>query len=200
MKREKLSAPVAAKEEVRRKMRATLRSMAPEKRAQASLEMCRLAAALPVFFKAKTVALFAPLTSEPDIHPLIEEAWARDKRVVFPLMLRDGDVPSLQWHQVKSWDEMIVVGPFAIREPDPIRCPLIEAKALELVFVPGLAFDKGGLRLGRGGGYYDSALVKLPAKTARIGLMFACQQVPEVPREPHDEALKNILTEDGLTR
>ena len=198
MKRENLSTLAAAKENIRRQVRATLRGVAPEKCAQASLELCRLAAALPAFRKAKTIALFAPLPSEPDIHPLIEEAWARGKQVVFPLMLREDDAPSLQWHRVTSWDEMIVVGPFGIREPDPVRCCRVEVKTIELVFVPGLAFDKRGIRLGRGGGYYDSALAKFSAKTKPIGLMFACQQVPEVPREPHDHVLKNILTEDGF--
>ena len=187
--------PLPAKEEIRRKMRATLRDLAPEMRAQASLEICRLAAGHPAFREAKCVALFAPLPLEPDIHPLIEEAWAQGKRVVFPLMLREGDAPRLEWHEVTSWDDMIVAGPFGIREPDPSKCPRLEAKLIECAFVPGLAFDTRGGRLGRGGGYYDSALAV--TKLAWVGLMFACQQVPEVPREPHDQLLPEIVTENG---
>jgi len=198
MKREKFPDPIPAKEEIRRKMRAALRDFAPEKRAEASLEICRLAAALPAFREAKVVALFAPLPSEPDIHPLIEEAWAHGKRVAFPLMLREGDAPRLEWHEVTAWDEMIVAGPFGIREPDPVRCPRLEAKSIECAFVPGLAFDARGGRLGRGGGYYDLALAAIAGKTTWVGLMFACQEAPEIPHEPHDRSLGSILTENGL--
>jgi 5-formyltetrahydrofolate cyclo-ligase len=198
MKREKFPDPVTGKEEIRRKMRSTLRGLAPEKHAEASLEICRLAAALPAFREAKIVALFAPLPSEPDIHPLIEEAWAQSKRVAFPLMLQDGDSPRLEWHEVTAWDEIIVAGPFGIREPDPVRCPRIESESIQCAFVPGLAFDASGNRLGRGGGYYDSAIAAATGKIAWIGLMFACQEIPKVPRESHDQRLPEILTENGL--
>jgi 5-formyltetrahydrofolate cyclo-ligase len=172
--------------------------MDPARRAEASLVICKEAAALAAFRDAKTIALFAPLPTEPDIHPLIEEAWAQKKRVVLPRMFRDGDVPHLDWHAVTAWDEVIEPGPFGLREPDHLRCPRIEIAELDCVFVPGLAFDPRGLRLGRGGGYYDSFLARAPKKISRFGLMFACQRIEKLPREPHDQALPAIVTEDGV--
>jgi 5-formyltetrahydrofolate cyclo-ligase len=188
----------SGKDEWRREMRRRLRDLIPARRAEASLVICEEAAALPAFRAAQTVALFAPLPTEPDIHPLIEEAWAQKKRVVLPRMFREGDVPHLDWHVVTAWEEVIEPGPFGLREPDHLRCRRVEIAELDCVFVPGLAFDATGLRLGRGGGYYDSFLGRAPKKLSRFGLFFACQRVEKLPREPHDQALPAIVTEDGV--
>src|SRR5476649_2450533 len=131
----------SAKEKLRREMRVHLRGMSPALRAEASLVICQTAANLPAFLKSRCVALFAPLPSEPDVHPLIEEAWAQGKRVVLPLMIKHGTVPELDWHEVTSWDEVVVPGPFGLREPDPLQCPRVKPAELDCVFVPGVAFD-----------------------------------------------------------
>src|SRR5260370_34064616 len=109
----------SAKEKLRREMRARLREMSPALHAEASLVICQIAANLPAFLQSRCVALFAPLASEPDIHPLIEEAWAQGKRVVLPLMIKHDSTPELDWHEVTSWDDVVVPGPFGLREPDP---------------------------------------------------------------------------------
>jgi len=198
MKPNKLPGAGGLKKMLRRQMRARLGAMPPEERAYASLQICRRAAELPVFRDAKAMALFAPLATEPDIHPLIEEAWACRKQVVFPLMSRVDDVPRLAWHAVKSWDEVIVHGPFGVREPDPALCPRVNPLALDCIFVPGLAFDERGDRLGRGGGYYDVALTEFDVGTPRIGLMFACQQTESIPRDTHDQMVELVITEAGI--
>src|SRR5450755_565423 len=100
-----------AKEKLRREMRTHLRGMNPALHAEASLVICQIAANLPAFLKSRCVALFAPLPTEPDIHPLIEEAWAQGKRVVLPLMMH-GSEPELDWHEVTSWDDVVVPSPF----------------------------------------------------------------------------------------
>jgi 5-formyltetrahydrofolate cyclo-ligase len=187
-----------AKDELRREMRARLREMSPALRAEASLVICQAAANLPAFTRSRCVALFAPLPSEPDVHPLIEEAWAQRKRVVLPLMIKHGSVPELDWHEVASWDEVVMPGPFGLREPDPLRCPRVKVAELDCVFVPGMAFDAQGYRLGRGGGFYDSFLSAAPATLPCVGLFFSAQKVESVPREAHDQRLPSVITEDGL--
>ena len=198
MKRDFFPDPPSAKEALRRTMRARLREMSPSLRAEASLVICEIAANLPAFVQARTVALFAPLVSEPDIHPLIEEAWAQGKRVVLPRMIENDSHPRLVWHAVTQWDEVIEPGPFGLREPDPLLCPPVDAQDVNCVFVPGLAIDDQGFRLGRGGGYYDCFLSKAPAGLSRLGLMFSCQRVMAVPCQPHDQALPGVVTEDGV--
>jgi len=186
------------KEKLRREMRARLRGMSPALHAEASLVICQIAANQAAFLKSRCVALFAPLPSEPDIHPLIEEAWAQGKRVVLPLMIKRGSMPELDWHEVTGWDDVVVPGPFGLREPDPLRCPRVAITELGCVFAPGVAFDHEGFRLGRGGGFYDSFLGDAPPALPCIGLMFSLQKVPLVPREPHDQPLRSIITEDGF--
>jgi 5-formyltetrahydrofolate cyclo-ligase len=66
---------------------------------------------------------------------------------------------------------------------------------LDLVVVPGVAFDAEGRRLGRGGGYYDATLALLPRGAARLGVAFEIQVVPAVPEEPHDVRLDGVVTE-----
>jgi 5-formyltetrahydrofolate cyclo-ligase len=187
-----------AKETLRREMRTRLRAMTPATHAEASLVICELAAKLPAFVQSRCIALFAPLSSEPDIHPLVEEAWARNKRVALPLMVRQGATPVLDWHEVTTWDDVVVSGTFGLGEPDPLRCPRVPIPQLDCVFVPGLAFDQDGFRLGRGGGFYDSFLSRVPATLPCIGLFFSLQKVSRLYREPHDQPLPTILTEDGL--
>jgi 5-formyltetrahydrofolate cyclo-ligase len=191
----------SAKEKLRREMRARLRGMSPDLHAEASLVICQVAANQPAFLTSLCVAFFAPLPSEPDVHPLIEEAWAQGKRVVLPLMIKRGSVPKLDWHEIASWDDVVVpgsLGPLGLREPDPLRCRRVPPAELDCVFVPGMAFDAKGFRLGRGGGFYDSFLSQASSTLPRIGLMFSLQKVPLVPREPHDQALRSVITEDGL--
>jgi 5-formyltetrahydrofolate cyclo-ligase len=187
-----------AKEALRREIRARLHGLGPALRAEASLVICQVAANLPAFLKSRRVAFFAPLPSEPDIHPLIEEAWAQGKRVVLPLMISRGSAPVLDWHEITGWDDVVVPGPFGLREPDPLRCPRVALAELDCVFVPGVAFDHEGFRLGRGGGFYDSFLSQASPALPCIGLMFSLQKIALVPREPHDQALRSVITEDGL--
>jgi len=189
---------LSSKEDLRREMRARLRAMSPALHAEASLVICHTAANLPAFLKSRCVALFAPLPPEPDIHPLFEEAWAQGKRVVLPLMIQHGATPELDWHEVTGWDEVAVPGPFGLREPDPLRCPRVPREEIDCVFVPGVAFDDAGFRLGRGGGFYDSFLSRTPPELPCAGIMFAVQKVPLVPREPHDQPLRSVITEDGV--
>jgi 5-formyltetrahydrofolate cyclo-ligase len=187
-----------AKADLRREIRGRLRALGPAARAEASLHICRAAANHPAFRQGKRIALFAPLSSEPDIHPLIEEAWAEKKRVVLPFMLEDRAKPELDWHEVAGWADVAARGPINLREPDPVRCPRIAPVELDCVFVPGVAFDEHGYRLGRGGGFYDAFLAHVPSKTICIGLMFAAQKVERVPRETHDHPLRSVITEEGL--
>src|SRR5260221_4751357 len=123
MKRDFSPDPLPAKETLRRSMRGRLRGLSPDLRAEASLMMCQKAAHLPAFIASRCVALFAPLPSEPDIHPLVEEAWAQGKRVVLPLMIKHDARPQLDWHEIAGCDEVVAPGPFGLPEPDPRRCP-----------------------------------------------------------------------------
>jgi 5-formyltetrahydrofolate cyclo-ligase len=69
---------------------------------------------------------------------------------------------------------------------------------LDLVLVPGLAFDEKGARLGRGGGFYDRLLASKSATTLAMGVAFAFQLESKLPLEPHDVAMDAVLTDAGV--
>jgi len=187
-----------SKEELRRTMRNRLRALDAGLHAEASLVICQTAGHLPEFKKARCVALFSPLPSEPDVRLLIEEAWAEGKRVALPLMIKHKSGPQLDWHNVSSWDDVVLPGPFGLREPDPLKCPRLRVEEIDCAFIPGLAFDHQGFRLGRGGGFYDYFLGQAPTGLPRLGIMFDCQRVPAVPHEAHDQKLGAFITEDRI--
>ncbi len=188
-----------AKEALRREMRARLRAMSPRP-ARGGLaghlpgggEFARLHEK-PVRGALRSPALGARRASAD------RGSVAQGKRVVLPLMIKHGTVPELDWHEVTRWDDVVVPGPFGLREPDPLRCARVKLAELDCAFVPGVAFDAESYRLGRGGGFYDSFLGRAPAALSCIGLFFSTQKVERVPREGHDQRLRSIITEDELT-
>ncbi len=87
----------------------------------------------------------------------------------------------------------LVRGPLGADEP-PSGAPEADPADIECVVMPGVAFSLDGLRLGRGGGYYDATLKTMP-RAARVGLAYDVQIVETLPREPHDAPLDAVVTD-----
>ena len=163
----------------------------------AAMAACGHLGALPAYRKAAVVLWYASMPSELATAPGIEAALAEGKRVAVPWC--DGDDLGL-W-RVESRSELVpgtwgIPEPPAARRGDPERRTAPEE--LELVVVPGLAFDRRGRRLGHGKGYYDRLLARTPA--ARVGLCYATQVFPEVPAGPRDAVMDWLVTEEGAFR
>jgi 5-formyltetrahydrofolate cyclo-ligase len=84
------------------------------------------------------------------------------------------------------------LGPYGVHEPVEEKC--LRLADLDLIIVPGLAFDKSGNRLGRGKGYYDRFLSKLPSDTQSVGLAFDFQILPFVPTTEHDVSVTRVIS------
>lgn len=91
-----------------------------------------------------------------------------------------------------------VVGPLGIRQPPP-GAPALDPALVDVVLVPGRAFDRWGGRLGRGAGHYDRLLPSLRPSVSRIGVTLDRFVVDGVPVEPHDVRVTHIATESGVT-
>lgn len=85
---------------------------------------------------------------------------------------------------------------FGIRVP--AKPHKVELPALDVVVVPGVAFDRSGARLGRGGGFYDRFLKSLPEGTMRIGACFSSQLLEQIPTDPHDLSVDLVVTEHDV--
>lgn len=146
-----------------------------------------------VFMKGAIIAGYAAVRGEADPFPLMAALANQGHALCLPQTLEE----TLVFRAWKPGDPL-VVGRFNIPEPD--------AKAKErrpdLVLVPLLAFDRHGYRLGYGGGFYDRYLSEHRAKrTIRaIGIAYAGQKVDELPREPTDEPLDAVVTEESVIR
>ena len=134
------------------------------------------------------VACVWPLPGEPDLRPLLQTLHARGHAVVLPETPPRGQ-PLL----FRRW----VPGCAMLRGRFGTCHPVGDAALPNLMFVPLLAFDRAGYRLGYGGGYYDRTLAILN-NCVSVGFGLAAQQVEIIPREPHDLPLHMIATERNV--
>ena len=178
-----------AKRALRNQVSTLLKRIEPGERAAASAQARCLLAAQTKWQTAHWVLFFAPLPEELDVWPLLAEALSAGKKVALPRFV--AETGSYEARQILDPSADLQVGRFGIREPRS-RCAPLPSTRLDLILVPGVAFDLHGRRLGRGKGYYDQLLKGLQGTTCGVGL--DQQIVAEVPAEPHDVRLKCLLT------
>lgn len=141
----------------------------------------------------RPVALYAPKGSEAS--PL--SALPLPSTIAWP-RVASFEPPRLTFHLTAL--AALNTGALGIREPAATD-PEVQPHDLSVIVVPLLGFDVHGYRLGQGGGFYDALIASLPRDPALrprlIGLAYACQRVTALPREPHDQPVDLVLTEDG---
>ncbi|WP_370318531.1 5-formyltetrahydrofolate cyclo-ligase [Oricola sp.] len=180
------------KKTIRRERLAARDAIAADLRIEKSLAMAEHGAGI-AFEPGTVVSGFSPIRSEADIRPLMFSMREKGAKLCLPVVL---DRETIVFRDLVRGAELVDTG-FGTAGPGP------EAEVLdpELLLVPLSAFDAAGNRIGYGAGHYDRAIARLRAKGVRpqlVGIAFSCQEVEEVPAEPHDVPLDAILTEDGL--
>lgn len=144
--------------------------------------------------ESRSVALYSPVGNEVATEMVRDDAFRTGKRVFYPKLSRRGE-PALV--RVESLDEF-VRGRYGILEPTGDEVLGQEDREGLVVFVPGLAFDARGNRLGRGGGWYDRALELLGEKPVLVGLAYEFQISEELPVETWDRKVHFVITESRL--
>ena len=140
------------------------------------------------FARAKTVALYSPINNEVATDHVFLEARKRNKKVYYPRVHGE----NLEFFEVHATTELLSCS-FGVAEP--AQGDKISVAELDLVIVPGVAFDLRGHRLGYGRGYYDRQLAGRAMETVSVGLGFESQLCDLLPAEVHDQALDFIATE-----
>jgi len=176
-------------------LRGRLAALDPASRTRASAAIAARIRSLEEWLAARSVLLFVPLRDEPDLASLMAEALSAGRRVALPAFLPEAGAYVARWIQVPDRD--LVAGRFGVREPGP-ECPEASLAALDLALVPGLGFTRNGLRLGRGGGFYDRLLRNTPA--VRCGVCREEQLLDRLPAEPHDVRLQIVVTPSAVHR
>lgn len=174
---------------LRERIRAALQTISPEVRVTASAQARALLKRETIWGKAQTILFFAPLPEELDIWPLLAEALADGKTVALPRFV--SSTRTYAAARVQDLQRDIRTGKFGIREPAE-HCQEILLGQVDLVLVPGMAFDLHGCRLGRGKGFYDQLLSAV--RGVKCGVAFDEQIVSEVPATLRDERVSCILT------
>lgn len=154
-----------------------------------SADVCAAVAALPAFARARSVALYAPVRGEIDPTQLRDLLHERGAEVAYPRVV--STVPPLLAFCAVAPGETLATGRFGI--PEPRAAGAVAGGAIDLIFVPGIAFARDGHRLGFGHGYYDRALAATP-RALRIGLCHEFQLVDHLPPRVGDEPVDVVLT------
>lgn len=187
---------VVASDEVTSAKRALRARLLDARRRRPAHELAATATALrdqtlarPELTTASTVAAYASATHEPGTWPLLEALHAEGVRILLPVIRPDLD---LDWadYDAGSW----AVGRFGIREPAGARLGLQAITTAEVVICPGVAGDRAGNRLGKGGGSFDRALGRLDPAVPRLLLLYDEEVLDGVPAAPHDQPVDVLVT------
>ena len=182
------TASASAKSILREQVRARLKTIAADERSALARQLCEMMVAQDLWRRAKNILFFSPLPDEPDISLLFNEAWRTGK--LLALLRTDRQTGGYVARVVEDRSQL-APGRFGVLEPGA-GCPVVPLNQLDLVLVPGVAFDSLGGRLGRGKGFYDRLLAEV--RGHKCGVAFDFQFVPSVPVEPHDIRVDSILT------
>ena len=171
-----------AKSKMRELLVQKRRMLPSAERAMFSEQVLQQLEQMHCFRDAKTVLLYYPVQNELDVLPLVKK-YKREKTLLFPVSHRRG----ITVHPYAG-NEQMHRGKFGIPEP---TTPAYEGK-IDLILVPGVAFDAKGRRLGRGGGYYDR-FIKKQTHAVLVGVGYDFQLVDEVPAARHDQRVHRII-------
>ena len=181
---------LADKKVLRREMLARRRALSTAERTRASKMICARVQALTVLQEARTMMLYASTEEEINLYPLMEVLLTEGRRIVLPEITGRG---VMEARELPAMDAL-TDGTFGILSPDPMRGNIVAPEEIDVIIVPGAAFDEKGGRLGLGGGYYDRFLPRA-GNAVRLVLAFDFQIVPDVPMGAQDARVDVILTE-----
>lgn len=181
--------------ELRRTTRAARCALSPEDRARTSQMISKRALELPELAAARAVLVYSASAEEVDPAPLERALRARGVAIAYP---RVAGARTLELHWVDD-PSALVSGAFGLREP-ATDAPSASLAELDVIIVPGVAFDAACNRIGYGGGFYDALLADVPHTPPTIGLAFEEQMLPKVPCEEFDRALDVVVTPQRILR
>ena len=149
-----------------------------------SAEILAALEAHPAFRAANTLFIYHSLPDEVDTHEFVQK-WSEKKTILLPVVV--GDELEIRKY---TGPEDLATSSYGIEEP--IGEVFTDYSSIDLIAVPGVAFDNNGNRLGRGKGYYDRLIPHIPS-AYKIGICFPFQIVEEVPAEPFDIRMDEII-------
>lgn len=179
------------KQELREKMKIKRSALSKEFADEKSKTICKRFSETDVYKKSHFIAAYMSIKNEVDLKSLIDRAFADGKRVCIPVT--DTKTNNMFLSEIFK-DDDFESGAFGIKEPKIKR--RTDAKSVDLMLVPGLAFDFSGGRIGWGKGYYDRLIPQVSSVLVGIGYEF--QLCGAVETQEHDCKMDYILTESEM--
>ncbi len=173
---------------LRKEIRALLRQLPPEEKQRQAYAAAARVLRCEQFLRARTLMLYRSTPLEIDTVPLLIAAEAAGKKVAYPVCVDDFSMIAAVPGSPDAWQR----GRYGIWAPALERSEIITPEQIDLVIVPGVAFDRQCFRLGQGRGYYDRFLSA--AHAYRIGCAFDVQIVPALPAEAHDIPMDLVVS------
>jgi len=189
----------ARKQALRQRIIAARDELTPTLQARLSNEIVRQLCSLAAYRTAQTVLGYLNFGSELQSELWVQQALADSKRVLLPRVNKAGR--HLDLFEIVDLSSDVAPGAYGIREPIPERCRHFDAPGeIDLILMPGVAFDRAGGRLGYGGGFFDKLLAHLPRRPILIAGAFALQVIDEIPQESTDRKVDWLVTEHETIR
>lgn len=180
------------KGQVRRQLLRRLKQQEGNERIRRSEAIRRKVFRLPAFRRAKTVCCYVSLPYEVQTWRMIEGMLTQGKRVVVPVV--EPRTKRLRLSELRDPAAELARGRLGVWEPRPSARRPVPVRDVDLLLVPGVAFDRRGRRLGHGLGCYDRFLARVPVATPTVGLAFRFQLLDRLPAAAHDHAVQTVLT------
>lgn len=174
MRAERRALPDAAQDEAARAVFAQIRTFEPYRR-------------------ARTVMAYMACRGELSLEAVIRDALQSGKTLLLPRCESPGVMTARRIHDMDD----LVPGAYGLPEPEE-DCGIVQPQDIDLILVPGVAFDRMGHRLGQGGGYYDRLLRE--SRALRVGVCHDFALLDSVPYEAHDVNMDMIITPGGIIR
>ena len=180
---------------LRKKFLKLLRSQKEEDRLKKSRVILDRLFSTMEFKDAKTILFYASFDGEVDTFEMMMQAQKLGKKIALPAVIRNPKhQKSMLPVLIENLDQELQIGSYGIKEPKKNLGRLVLGK-INLILVPGLAFDKFHNRLGRGQGYYDRFLGEVPSSIPAFGLAFDFQIVDHLPhQEKHDVRVSRVIS------
>ena len=185
----------ASKEQLRKRLLRQIRRQPQRVRLAKGRRIERKLHQLSLYRRARRVLCYVAFDGEVETRFLLKRMLAEGKRVAVPVPLAAGRMIAAEISDIDR--DLGTAGRFGIPHPPHPWRP-IRRETLDLVIVPALAFDRQGHRLGRGRGYFDRFLARVPRRAARVGLAFGFQVVERLPRLSHDQPVDRVITESSI--
>ncbi len=184
------------KEDIRNKILSLRKSLPLEEAMKKSLKIQKILFNLPEFINAKTILFYVSTKNEVKTENMIKKSLKKGKRVIVPIS--NVKEKTLTLSELKDFDKELEPGSFNILEPKKEFIRKVSPEEIDLIIVPGVAFDEDRERIGYGMGFYDKFLNSLKRRVPVIGLAYEFQIVDDIPVHDKDVTVDKIITEKRI--